>query len=122
MRRTLQFLTGAFAVLILTTLTASAQAVAGNGLSDDTETKFIDAKVVEVADNHISIIARTGVEHVIKINNEGTKVIIEGEEVSLKNVREGDIVTVELDEQNPYMFAKNISMSSTNEQVARVRR
>jgi hypothetical protein len=121
MRRKLQLLTGALAVLILTTLTASAQAVAGSRLNDDTETKLIDAKVVEVADNHISVIARTGVEHVIQINNEGTKVMIEGEEVSLKNVREGDIVTVELDEQNPVMFAKNISMSSSTEQVARVR-
>ncbi len=121
MRRKLQFLTGAFAVLLLAAFSASAQAVADNKASEDTETRLVDAKVVEVADNHISVIASTGVEHVIEINNEGTKVSIEGEEVSLKNVREGDIVTVELDEQNPVKFAKNISMSSATEQVARVR-
>lgn len=121
MRRKLQFLTGAFAVLLLTAFSASAQAVADSNASDDTETKLVDAKVVEVADNHISVIASTGVEHMIEINNEGTKVTIEGEEVSLKNVREGDIVTIELDEQNPVKFAKNISMSSLSEQVARVR-
>jgi hypothetical protein len=119
MRRTLQLLTGAFAVLLLTAFSAHAQAGAA---SVDTETKLFDAKVVEVADGHLSVIASTGVEHVIEINNEGTKVTIDGEEVSIKNVREGDIITVELDEQNPVKFAKNIFLSTSTEQVARVRR
>jgi hypothetical protein len=122
MRRKLQLVTGAFAVLLLTALSASAQAVADSSAAEDTDTKMIDAKVVEVAENHISVIARTGVEHVIEINNERTKIIIEGEEVSLKNLREGDVVTIELDEQNPIKFAKNISFSPSAEQVARVRR
>lgn len=122
MRRKLQLLTGAFAVLLLTAFSASAQAVADSKAVEDTDTKMFDAKVVEVAENHISVIARTGVEHVIEINNERTKVTIEGEEVSLKNVREGDVITIELDEQNPIMFAKNISFSAATEQVARVRR
>ncbi|MBV9210721.1 MAG: hypothetical protein JOZ52_08840 [Acidobacteria bacterium] len=122
MRRKLQLLTGALAVLVLAAVSASAQAVAKDSATDDTETKLIDAKVVEVAEHHISVIARTGVEHVIEINNERTKVTIEGEEVSLKNVREGDVITIELDEQNPIMFAKNITFSASAEQVAKVRR
>ncbi|HEY0545375.1 MAG TPA: hypothetical protein VGC91_08380 [Pyrinomonadaceae bacterium] len=122
MRRKLQLLTGALAVLLLAAFSASAQAVADSKATDDTETKLVNAKVVEVAENHISVIARTGVEHVIKIDNDRTKVTIEGEEVSLKNLREGDVVTIELDEQNPIMFAKNISFSASAEQVARVRR
>ncbi|MBV9959451.1 MAG: hypothetical protein JO360_13585 [Acidobacteria bacterium] len=121
MRRKLQFLTGVFTVLLLATFQAPAQTVAG-GLSDETDTKLVDARVVEVADGHISVIAQTGVEHMIEINNEGTKVTIEGEEVSLKNLRVGDIVTVELDELNPVKFAKAISLSTSMEQVARVRR
>jgi hypothetical protein len=122
MRRKLQLLTGALAALVLAAVSASAQAVTENSATDDTETRLIDAKVVEVAENHISVIARTGVEHVIEINNERTKVMIEGEEVSLKNVREGDVITIELDEQNPIMFAKNITFSASAEQVAKVRR
>jgi multidrug resistance efflux pump len=121
MRRKLQLLTGACAVLLLTALTASAQAVKSGATSDETTTRLVDAKVVEVAENHISVIASTGVEHVIEINSKSTKVTRDGEEVSLKNLREGDIVTVELDEQNPVKFAKNISMSVSTEQVARLR-
>jgi len=68
------------------------------------------------------VMARTGVEHVISVDREGTKVTIDGEAVSLKDVREGDIVTIELDAQKPVKFAKNISMRSEQSQVARVRR
>jgi hypothetical protein len=120
MKRKLQFLVGALAVIILTSLSASAQAVAVNA-NEDTETKMIDAKVVEVTDTRISVFARSGVEHVIAIDREGTRVTIDGRAVSLKDVREGDLISIELDEENPVKFAKNISLSASSEQVARVR-
>ena len=66
--------------------------------------------------------ARTGVEHVIAVDREGTKVTINGEAVSLKDLREGDIVTVELDAQKPVKFAKNIELRPEGGQLARVRR
>ena len=68
----------------------------------------MDAKVVEVNDHHISVIARTGVEHVIAIGSDDTLVRSKGDIVSLKDLREGDIVTVELDAVNPLKFARHI--------------
>ncbi len=91
-------------------------------IEDDTDTRFVDAKVVEVADGHISVVARTGVEHVIAIDSVKTKVTVEGRVVSLKDLREGDIVTIELDAQQQVKFAKNISMGQEQMQLARNRR
>jgi hypothetical protein len=90
--------------------------------NEDTDTRMVDAKVVEVTDARISIIARTGVEHVIAIDRTDTKVTIDGLGVSLQDVREGDVVTVELDANNPVKFARNISMRSDQTEVARNRR
>jgi hypothetical protein len=64
--------------------------------------------------------ARTGIEHVIAVDSATTKVTMDGKLVSLKDIREGDVVTVELDAKKPVKFAKNILMRS--EEVARVRR
>lgn len=89
---------------------------------EDTDTRISQARVVEVAETRISVMARTNVEHVIAVDREVTKVTIDGETVSLKDVREGDIVTVELDAQKPVKFAKNIQMRASQSQVARVRR
>ena|SRR5205823_6381580 len=105
------------AVLLLMLFTVQ---VAGSGKDEDTDTRIVGAKVVEVADSHISVMARTGVEHVIAVDNTKTKVTLDGKVVSLKDMREGDVVTVELDAKNPVMFAKNISMRSA--EVAKVRR
>lgn len=122
MKRKLQLMSSVLAMLFLTSLSASAQTAAAKvNENDDTEIKLIDAKVVEVTDERISVFARSGVEHVIAINRKGTKVTIEGQTVSLQDVREGDLITIELDEANPVKFAKNISLKSTQEQVARVR-
>ena len=109
-----------FAAILLAVFSVNAAAAS---LSDeDTDTRFVDAKVTEVNDRHISVIARTGVEHVIAIDSTDTKVKIEGQLVSLKDVREGDIVTIELDEQNPLKFAKNIVIATqTNGQLAKAR-
>ena len=111
------------AALLLTLF--SYTAVRASHLEDaneDTDTRMIDAKVVEVTDARISIVARTGVEHVIAIDRADTKVTIDGLVVSLQDLREGDVVTVELDADNPMKFAKNISMRSDQTEVARNRR
>ena len=116
-----KYLASILAALLLTFFSTAVRA-AFNDEREDTDTRIIDAQVVEVADGHISVIARSGVEHVIAIDNTGTKVTIEEQEVSLKEVREGDIITIELDEQNPVKFARTISMTAEQVQVARLRR
>lgn len=107
------------AALLLMLFAIVVQAKSDNP-REDANARLVGAKVVEVADSHISVVAQTGVEHVIAVDNVKTKVTIDGKTVSIKDVREGDVVTVELDAKNPMMFAKNISMRS--EEVARVRR
>ena len=107
------------AALLLTLFSSAVQAVSDDG-REDTDTHIAGARVVEVAEAHISVMARSGVEHVIAIDGAGTKVTIDGKIVSLKDIREGDVVTVELDAKKPVKFAKNILMRS--EEVARVRR
>lgn len=110
-----------FAVLFLILISAPVLAAVSDD-KEDTDTRMVNAKVVEVNDEHISVIARTGVEHVISVDRAGTKVILAGREVSLKELREGDIVTVMLDEQKPVKFAKNISIKVGQTEVARNRR
>lgn len=112
-----------FATLLLALLPTAVWASATDGdNNEDTDLRIVDAKVVEVTEERISVIARSGVEHVIAIDRAGTKVMIDGEVVSCKDVREGDVLTIELDAQNPMKFAKNISMRSENTEVARNRR
>jgi hypothetical protein len=94
--------------------------VAGAKGDEDTDIRLVGAKVVEVAEAHISVMSRTGVEHVIAVDSKATKVTIDGKVVSLKDVREGNVVTIDLDAKKPVKFAKNISMRS--EEVATVRR
>jgi hypothetical protein len=117
-----RYLAGLLAALLLTVFSTTALAAINDDNRDDTDTRIFSAKVVEVADGHISVIARSGVEHVIAIDNSGTRVTIEEQAVSLKDVREGDVITIELDEKNPVKFARTISMSTEQVQVARVRR
>jgi hypothetical protein len=101
-----------FAALLLTVFYTTATTVAFESSEEDTDTKMVAARVVEVTEMRISVIARSGVEHVIAIDGAGTKVKVDGRLVSLKDVREGDIITVELDEKNPVKFAKNIEVGS----------
>ena len=108
-----------FCIAMLLTLFSSA--LAAEAGVNDTDSRFVDAKVVEVTDARISVIAQTGVEHVIAINGNDTKVTIDGRVVSLKDVREGDIITVELDVASPMKLARNIALSN-NSQIARSRR
>ena len=111
------------AALLLTFLSyTAARASSLEDANEDTDTRMIDARVVEVTDARISVVARTGVEHVIAIDRTDTKVTIDGLAVALQDLREGDVVTVELDANNPMKFAKNISMRSDQVEVARNRR
>ncbi len=117
-----RYLVSIFAALLLTFFSTAAWAATSGDSNEDTDTRLVNAKVVEVSDGRISVIAQTGVEHVIAIDRAGTNVMIDGEVVSLKDVREGDVITVELDAQNPIKFAKYISMRSDRTEVARHRR
>jgi hypothetical protein len=112
----------AIALMAFFSSAAAVRAANVEDSNEDTDNRMIDAKVVEVTDTRISIIARSGVEHVIAIDRADTKVTIDGMTVSLKDVREGDLITVELDANNPVKFARNISMRSDQAEVARNRR
>lgn len=114
-------LAGLAAAILLTLFSIGIQA-APAGHDEDTDTRMVEARVVEVAEAHVSVVARTGVEHVIAVDREGTRVTINGTVVSLKDLREGDVVTVELDAHKPVKFAKNIELRSDDSQLARVRR
>ena len=109
--------------MLLASLPTAVWALTTDGDTDeDTDLRIVDARVVEVTDERISVIARSGVEHVIAINRADTKVMIDGEVVSCKDVRVGDVLTIELDAQNPLKFARNISMRSETTEIARNRR
>ena len=95
-------------IAIALSAVAYASALAASVGEDDTDVLLVDAKVVETGDQHISVIARTGVEHVIAIDAADTRVTLKGERVELKSLRVGDIVTVQLDAQNPLKFARRI--------------
>jgi hypothetical protein len=108
---------------MLMAFSATALAADGDGKGQDKGTRLVNAKVVEVTDGHISVITREGVEHVIATDDDGTKVMIDEEFVSLKDLREGDVVTVELDTLNPLKFAMSIEISTQarSQVVARVK-
>lgn len=110
------------AALLLAFFSSSALAASDPDTNKDTDTRLVNARVVEVNDAHISVVARTGVEHVIAVDRADTKITLDGRVISLKEVREGDIITVELDAQKQVKYAKNISMLSEQTQVARNRR
>ena len=95
-----------FAVLL--TLAASAPALAASDAQKDADLRMVDAKVVEVNERHISVIARTGVEHVIATDAADTHVTHKGRRVELKRLRVGDIVTVHLDAASQLKFARRV--------------
>jgi hypothetical protein len=95
-------------------------ALASGGDEADTDTRFVKARVVEVGERRIAVVTRSEVEHVIAVDGETTKVKVGDRLVSIKDLREGDVVTVELDEQNPMKFARNITVGVRRaEQTAR---
>jgi hypothetical protein len=96
---------------IVLTVFLAAPALAAGYDGEDTDTRLVDAKVVEVTDDHISVFAQTGVEHVIATADADTKVTREGKLVSLKDLRQGDVVTIELDADRPLKFARHINIA-----------
>lgn len=95
-------------IAVMLTLAACAPVFAASGGEQDTDVRMVDAKVVEVNDRHISVVAQTGVEHVIATDAADTHVTLAGKRVELKKLRVGDVVTVELDAANPLKFARRI--------------
>ena len=95
-------------IAVMLTLAVYVPALAQDGEQKDTDVRKVDAKVVETGDRRISIVARTGVEHVIATDAADTHVTLRGKRVDLKRLRVGDIVTVDLDAENPQKFARRI--------------
>ncbi|MDQ3754407.1 MAG: hypothetical protein M3371_06715 [Acidobacteriota bacterium] len=84
------------------------------------ENLLIDARVVEVTEKRISVVAQTGVEHVIAINSD-TKVQMGERQVSVKDLQVGNVITIELDEKNVIKFAKLIEINQpTQTEVAQI--
>jgi hypothetical protein len=77
----------------------------------DTDTRFVGARLVEVCETRISVMTRENIEHVIAVDGAGTKVRIGGRVVPLKELQAGDVVTVDLDEENPVKFARDIQIN-----------
>jgi hypothetical protein len=120
MRVAQRAITGFLFAVLMTTSATTGTATVNN--DPGTNSRIVEARVVEATDARISVIAQTGVEHVIAVDGAGTKVKVDGQPMSPKDVRVGDIITVELDEMNPVKFAKNIDITlSSNSQVARAR-
>ena len=98
------------ALILAISLCVSGVAAIAQQKAQDPENGFIAARVVEVTDSRVSVIAATGVEHVIRIDEKKTRMRLEGRKVSVKKLREGDVVNIVLDSDNPIKFAKSISM------------
>ena len=94
--------------IMLTLGTCAPALAASDGAQQDTDVRKVDAKVVEVNNRHISIVARTGVEHVIATDAADTHVTLRGKRVELKKLRVGDVVTVDLDASSEMKFARRI--------------
>jgi hypothetical protein len=95
-------------IAVLISAVVYAPALAASDPTEDTDARMIDAKVVELNDKHISVIARTGVEHVIATDASDTRVTLKGKRIAFKKLRVGDIVTVELDATSQLKFARRI--------------
>jgi len=105
-----------FAVLLALAAYAPALA-ASDGEEQDTDVRKVDAKVVEVNERHISVVARDGVEHVIATDAADTHVTLKGKRIDLKKLRVGDLVTVDLDVENPQKFARRIIIGEQSGEV-----
>jgi hypothetical protein len=93
---------------ILVSVAAHTASAAAAPKDEDTDARMVDAKVVEVNDRHISVVARTGVEHVIATDMADTHVVRKGKRVKFKELKVGDLVTVELDATKDVKFARHI--------------
>ncbi len=96
------------AVVLGILVSVAAQTARAASDPEDSDIHMTDAKVVEVNDHHISVIARTGVEHVIAANASDTQVVRKGRRVKFKQLKVGDVVTVQLDAAKQVKFARHI--------------
>jgi phosphoribosylformylglycinamidine (FGAM) synthase PurS component len=85
-----------------------------NNPSNDSDTHLVNAKVVEVTDMRVSVITSSGVEHVIAIDRAATKVMKNNRYTSVKDITEGDMITIDLDAYNPMKFAKTITIGGAH--------
>ncbi|HZI20565.1 MAG TPA: hypothetical protein VEY09_18495 [Pyrinomonadaceae bacterium] len=115
--RTLATLTAAILAVFLSTAARAATSDA-----EDSDTRFTDAKVVEVTEQRISIIARSGVEHVIALDSVGTRVTLAGSDVRTADLKVGDIVTVVLDAESQLKLARQITVGAPAGGFARLAR
>jgi hypothetical protein len=107
------------AIFVLGLSVSRASAFSKTDEDQDPDDVFINARVVEVTDGHISVVARSGVEHVIAIDLTKTRVIRRHQEVSPKDLRAGDVITVELDPLSRLKLAQNVFVKT--EEVSFVR-
>ncbi len=103
-----------FAAILALGTASMASGQNGKTVAQDTDTRINRAKVVEVSPGRIAVIAQSGVEHVIAIQQNSTKILRNGKSLPVTQLSEGDIVTVELDPLNPMKVAKNIRMNGNN--------
>ena len=112
----------ALLIAVLLSAAAHAPALAAAQTEEDTDLRLVDAKVVEVNERHISVIARTGVEHVIATDSADTHVSLKGKRIAFRELQVGDTVTVELDAVNPLKFARRIVIDEQGGTLASARR
>jgi len=106
-------------LMTLLMFSASLSAAAAN--FNDNENILVDARVVEICEGRISVVAQTGVEHVIAVDGTNTAVKKGDSEVSMKDLRIGDVITVELEAKSRIKLAKQIEISRPRDvEVARV--
>src|SRR5258707_1727818 len=111
-----------FTLLLLVMVSDLSFAALQSGRDHNANNEFINAKVVEITDTRIAVIAETGVEHVIAIDSNRTKVTVDGFPVSVRELRIGDIVSVKLDDANRVMFAQAIQLDLGRSKLATNRR
>ena len=99
-----------FGVLALALMHGTNVVQAASLDDDDTEGRLVNVRVVEVTDEHISVVTREGVEHVIAVCQINTQVRRGKQYVHCKDLRVDDVVTIVLDEEKPIKFAKNIEV------------
>lgn len=81
------------------------------------DAKFANAKVVEISDARLAVIATTGVEHMIAVDR-STKIYKNGRAIAVGELKEGDKLTIELDAASPVKMARRIKLENNVDQLA----
>ena len=99
-----------FGVLAFALILGTNVAQAARLDDDDTDKRLVNVRIVEVTNEHISVVTPEGVEHVISVCQINTQVRRGKQYVHCKDLRVDDVVTIVLDEEKPIKFAKNIEV------------